>query len=104
MKDDQRSSAGERPNGLSIETLKNFLWPIVLVGGLGGFIDFLIGKAGQVKAKDFLLKWWIRFDDVRWNNFGKEEELFAAALMNKFFSKGILSSAALSLHLSCCRA
>ena len=29
---------------------------ILAGGGLGGFIDFLIGKAGQEKAKDFLLK------------------------------------------------
>jgi hypothetical protein len=46
-----------------MEALKDFLWPIVLVGGLGALIDFLIGKAGQERAKDFLLKWWVRFDD-----------------------------------------
>ena len=52
-----------------METLKDILWPIVVVGGLGAFIDFLIGRTGQQKAKDFLLKWWVRFDDVRWKNF-----------------------------------
>jgi hypothetical protein len=58
-------------------TLKDILWPIVLIDGLGAFVDFLIGKTGQQKAKDFLLEWWVRFDDVRWTNFGREEGLFA---------------------------
>ena len=64
-----------------METLKDFLRPIVLIGGLGAFIDFLIGKTGQARAKDFLLKWWVRFDDVHWKNFGKEEGLFAGRLI-----------------------
>jgi len=64
-----------------MEKLKDILWPIILVGGFGAFIDFLIGKAGQVKAKDFLLKWWVRFDDVRWRNFGREEGIFAGHLI-----------------------
>jgi hypothetical protein len=68
-----------------METLKNFLWPIVLVGGLGGFIDFLIGKAGQARAKDFLSEWWIRFDDVHWRNFGRMEGLLAAQLIERWF-------------------
>jgi hypothetical protein len=39
-----------------METLKDILWPIILVGGLGRLIDFLIGKTSQQKAKDLLLK------------------------------------------------
>jgi hypothetical protein len=74
-----------------METLKGILWPIVLAGGLGVFIDFLIGKAGQERAKDFLLRWWVRFDDVRWKNFGREEGLFAADIMEKWFSRKIWS-------------
>src|SRR5215472_11134497 len=70
-----------------METLKDFLWPIVLVGGLGAFIDFLIGRTGQAKAKDFLLKWWVRFDDVHWRNLGREEGLFAGELIGKWFGK-----------------
>jgi hypothetical protein len=31
-----------------MDKLKDILWPIVLVGGLGAFIDFLIGKAGHL--------------------------------------------------------
>jgi hypothetical protein len=28
-----------------METLKNFLWPIIAIGGLGAVIGFLIGKS-----------------------------------------------------------
>jgi hypothetical protein len=74
-----------------METLKNFLWPIVAIGGLGAFIDFLIGKTGQAKTKDFLLRWWVRFDDVHWRNFGREEGLFAGQLIERWFGKRIWS-------------
>jgi hypothetical protein len=74
-----------------METLKDILWPIVLVGGLGGFIDFLIGKAGQARAKDFLTEWWIRFDDVHWRNFGRMEGLLAAQLIERWFGENLVS-------------
>jgi hypothetical protein len=70
-----------------MEWLKNILWPIVIIGGLGAFIDFLIGKTGQERAKDFLLRWWVRFDDVHWKNFGREEALFAAQVIQNRFGK-----------------
>ena len=68
-----------------METLKDILWPIVAIGGLGAFVDFLIGKAGQATAKDFLLRWWVRFDDVRWKNFGRKEGLYAEDLIERWF-------------------
>jgi hypothetical protein len=37
----------------SAEAIKDFLWPIVAIGGLGAYIDFLIGRTGQERAKDF---------------------------------------------------
>jgi hypothetical protein len=70
-----------------METLGNLVWPVILAGGLGKLIDFLIGKAGQEKAKDFLLRWWVRFDEVHWRNFGREEGLFAGRLMKKWFGR-----------------
>src|SRR5215831_8201874 len=85
---------------LSMETLKDILWPIVLVGGLGALIDFLIGKAGQQRAKDFLLKWWVRFDDVHWKNFGREEGLFAGRLIEKWFGRRIWSFRRIASALS----
>ena len=83
-----------------METLKDFLWPIIAIGGLGAFIDFVIGKAGQVKAKDFLLKWWVRFDDVRWNNFGREEGLFAGQLIERWFGKRVWSLRRIAVGLA----
>jgi len=72
-----------------METVKNIVWPVALVGGLGAFIDFLIGKTGQERAKDFLLRWWVRFDDVQWKNFGREEGLFSGRLLDKWFGGNI---------------
>jgi hypothetical protein len=74
-----------------METVKNIASAVIVIGGLGAFIDFLIGKTGQARAKDFMLRWWVRFDDVRWRNFGREEGLFAAQLMEKLFGRRILS-------------
>jgi hypothetical protein len=74
-----------------METLKDILWPIVLLGGLGALIDFLIGKTGQERAKDFLLKWWVRFDDVHWRNVGREEGLFTGRLIEKWFGRKMWS-------------
>jgi hypothetical protein len=78
-----------------METLKNFLWPIVAIGGLGAFLDFLIGKSGQEKAKDFLLKWWVRFDDIHWKNFGKKEGLFAGQLIERWMRQAVIPTPAL---------
>jgi hypothetical protein len=74
-----------------MDRLKDFLWPVVLVGGFGALIDFLIGRTGQAKTKDLLLKWWVRFDDIGWINFGREEGFFAAQLIERYFGKHIWS-------------
>jgi hypothetical protein len=71
--------------------LPGWLWPIAYCSAAGGFIDFLIGRVGQKRARGFLETWWIKFDDVRWNNFGRKEALFAVHLLDfwcgrRFFS------------------
>jgi hypothetical protein len=71
--------------------LKDILWPIVGAGGSGALIDFVIGKAGQAKAKDLLLEWWVRFDDIKWKNFGREDGLFAVFFLDKCFGRRIYS-------------
>jgi hypothetical protein len=45
----------------------------------------LVVKAGREKAKDFLLKWWVRFDDVNWKNLERKEALFASWLIHHWF-------------------
>jgi hypothetical protein len=69
----------------------DFLWPIILFGSCGGFIDFLIGKTGQEGCRNWLLKWWVKFDDIRWNNFGRKEGMFAARLISRLFGERIWS-------------
>jgi hypothetical protein len=54
-------------------TTFTFLWPIAAFGGVGAFLDFLLGRSGQERVRDFLLRWWVRFDDVNLNNFSKEK-------------------------------
>jgi hypothetical protein len=74
-----------------METLKDILWPIVVVGGLGAFIDFLIGRTGQEKAKDFLLEWWVRFGDVKPRNLGKQDALFIASVIERWLGSSFWS-------------
>jgi hypothetical protein len=66
-----------------------WLWPIIAFGGLGTFIDFVIGRGGQAKVRDFLLNWWVKFADVNWNNFAKKEAKFATTLLENIFGKSI---------------
>jgi len=65
----------------------------LLVGSaaFGGFIDFIIGAKGQKRIYDRLETWWIRFDDVRWTNFGREEAEYAVRLMDLWFGRRLLS-------------
>jgi hypothetical protein len=65
--------------------LPHWLWSIAGVAGLGAFIDFLIGRAGQKRVKGWLETWWIKFDDVHRNNFGREEALYAVHLIDYWF-------------------
>jgi hypothetical protein len=52
--------------------LSDWLSLVAALGGLGAFIDFVIGRAGQERAKDVLIKWWIRLSDVKGGTLGKE--------------------------------
>ena len=65
-------------------SLPGWLTPIAAFAGLGAFVDFLIGRAGQNQARGFLETWWIRYDDVRWDNFGRKEAIFAIHLNDKW--------------------
>jgi|GEM_PF-3709596 len=55
-------------------------------GGLtavGGLIDFLMRKSEQERLRDWLVDWWIRFDDVKWSNFGRREAEQAVELIDR---------------------
>jgi hypothetical protein len=36
--------------------------------GVGAFIDFYLGPPGRLRAKDWMLKWWLKIDDVARSN------------------------------------
>jgi hypothetical protein len=71
--------------------LSDFLWLIAVFGGLGAFIDFLIGRAGQERAKDFLLGWWVKLSDIKRGDLGKEDALFIASVIERWLGSTIWS-------------
>jgi hypothetical protein len=74
-----------------MEKISNLLWPLIVFGVLGGLIDFLIGRTGRDRVKKFVEKWWVRFNDIHWKNFGREEGLFAGELIERWFGRKIWS-------------
>jgi hypothetical protein len=62
-----------------------------VITGVGAFIDFYLGPPGRLRAKDWMLKWWLKIDDVQWAYFGKEEAIFAVRMMDRFFGRRFLS-------------
>jgi len=74
-----------------METAKRILEAVIVVGGFGAFIDFLIGRTDQARAKLFLLEWSVRFDDIRWESFGRQEGLYAGELIDRWFDPRILA-------------
>jgi len=74
-----------------MESTLGFLWPLAALSGVGAFIDFLVGRSGQVKARDWMTTWWVRFNDVSWRNFGKAEAEYTYVLFQRMFGAKILS-------------
>src|SRR4051812_8899630 len=74
-----------------MDTYLSYLWPVAVFAGVGSVIDFLIGRRGQERTKEFLIEWWVRFDDVHWRNLGKKEAEFASSALEKLFGRRFLS-------------
>jgi hypothetical protein len=72
-------------------TASGVLWTIAGGAGVGAFIDFYIGKSGQKLVKGWLETWWLRFSYVDARNFGREEALFAVAVMDRVFGRRFFS-------------
>lgn len=66
-------------------------WAVPAWGAIGIGIDFLLGKSGQQRVKDWLETWWLRLSDVKWDNFGRKEALFALQKMDRWFGRRFLS-------------
>ncbi len=69
----------------------NLMWPIVLLGGLGVFIDFVLGAAGQRRVKERMTEWWVIFDDTDWQSFSGVEAQFFIGLSDRLFGQRLLS-------------
>lgn len=57
------------------------------IGGLaaiGAAIDFVMSRAEKKRLNNWLADWWIRFDDIRWSNFGKAEAELAITLLDRY--------------------
>lgn len=67
--------------------LPEWVWPVAIMGAIGGFIDFLLGKAGRAKLVTALEDWWVRFDDVSKINFGRKEAEFAISVLDNWFGE-----------------
>src|SRR6266704_3145993 len=64
-------------------------WPIAAFSGI--VVDFLIGRSGQERVRNFLVAWWIRFDDVKWNNFTRKEAEFSVQSLDQLWGNNFLS-------------
>jgi hypothetical protein len=64
------------------------LW--IALGKVGGFaavgaaIDFLLRKGEKERLNDWLIRWWVRFEDVKWTNFGRKDAEFAIGILDRY--------------------
>lgn len=68
-----------------MQNLQAWVSILIACASAGAFIDFVIGKKGQKRAREILETWWIRLDDVKVRTFGSEESLVAAAILRWCF-------------------
>jgi hypothetical protein len=72
---------------------------IVVLGGLGSGIDFLLSETQKNRIKDWLLIAWVKFDDMKLSNFSEKEATYFIDLSDRLFGGRFLSWKRL---LSCC--
>jgi hypothetical protein len=71
---------------LSGESMDRYIAALSAIGGLaavGGFIDFMISRREQERLRDWMTNWWVRFEDVKWSNFGRKESEQALAMLDR---------------------
>jgi hypothetical protein len=74
--------------------LEKILAALAAIGGftaVGSFFDLMILKRGKQKLLSTIEDWWIRFDDVKWGNFGRKESDEALASLNKWAGASFIS-------------
>jgi len=66
--------------------MDKYISAVSAIGGLaavGGFVDFLISRREQEQLRDWMTNWWVRFEDVKWSNFGRKESEQAIAMLDR---------------------
>ena len=71
---------------------KNLVAFVVVLGGLGAGIDFLLSATQKLKIKDWLLAKWVEFDDMKLSNFSEKEAMYFVELSDRLFGARLLSS------------
>jgi hypothetical protein len=65
---------------------------VVAFGVVGAFIDFYVGKPGQRRVRDWLETWWLKFSEFRWGTLGRDEAVFALAIIDRQFGNRLFSA------------
>jgi hypothetical protein len=76
---------------MALGGIEGALSTIAACAGVGAFIDFWIGKRGDKRVRDWLETWWLRFSYVNVKNFGREEALYAIAILDSLFGQRLAS-------------
>jgi energy-converting hydrogenase Eha subunit A len=61
------------------------------MAALGKIIDMAIRESEEDKLREWLAAWWVRFDDVRWSNFGQKEAEIAIEKIDRWTGRRLLS-------------
>src|SRR5258708_3604158 len=71
---------------LSGESMDKYISAVSAIGGVagvGGVVDFFIIRREQEQLRDWMTNWWVRFEDVKWSNFGRKESEQAIAMLDR---------------------
>jgi hypothetical protein len=71
-----------------LKTVGNVLSVLGLIAGLGAvgkFIDWYFDKPWVKPFKDWLLRGWVKFDDMHWYNFSKNEAQYFLGFFDRVF-------------------
>jgi len=73
------------------DLIQNLLKMTIAFGGCGAAIDFLLGKNGQKKVRDWLELQWYRFSEIKWDNFEEKEASMSIRIIDRIFGKRLLT-------------
>src|SRR5258707_997888 len=58
---------------------------------LGAFIDFLLGKPGQKKEREWLEDWWLRLNEERFSNFGVKKANWFVGILDRYCGRSLFN-------------